>query len=200
MILFVLATIALAGLAPRSFGQAVDPNGGRSGTVSVKAATPSEADAKAEKDKKTNLRVLQAIGFGLCSGLLGGYLLGKARSPKFDDPTESPALIRRYVTEHCTFEIDPFPEGTHYSSIDCVVRRNDTGDLKSIGPVGRYLFSCGIVTYGYDVKSQQLLKNPFHAATNHKHAPPPRNGFNFKETTAIMIGGAEWNSVKSTGS
>jgi hypothetical protein len=127
-----------------------------------------------------------------------GYLLGKARSPEFGDPTKSPVLIRRFVQEHCKFEpsLDSMAVKSAY---DCVVRRDSKGQLQSIGPPGNYVFSCGIVTYLYDIKTGQIQKRPFHPATDHRYAPPPRRGFKFKETLAIIAGGAEGYSVKSTG-
>jgi hypothetical protein len=42
-----------------------------------------------------------ALSVFICS-LAIGYLLGRARSPKFDDPTESPLFIRHFIAEHVT--------------------------------------------------------------------------------------------------
>ena len=43
------------------------------------------------------LSILKIYGLLLVTGICGGYLLGKANSPDFNDRTFSPALIRSVV-------------------------------------------------------------------------------------------------------
>ena len=179
--------------------QAGGPKEGVSvGGPAIKAASPSAADKKAQEDWQRTVRILEAIGFGLICGSLSGYLLGRARSPKFDDPTDSPPLIRSYVAEHCQFE--PDQTSTFISSAeDCIVRRDRKGVLKSLGPRGIYVFPCGIDAYTYDPKRHYIEKVPASVETDSKVWRRPRKGFEFKETLAIIAGGAEGYSLKAAG-
>lgn len=179
---------------------APSPQDPKAATEALAAAPKSPASSKIDKEKdwQRTLRIFEAVGFGLICGTLFGYIVGRARSPKFDDPTDSPALIRMYVVEHCRFEPSLF--SASISSIDdCVVRRDRKGVLDSIGPCGIYVFPCGIDAYTYDPKTSCIEKAPASLDQNSKVWRRPRRGFDFKETLAIIAGGAEGYSLKAAG-
>jgi len=175
--------------SPCSFGQTTDQKAEWKPAPATKQKNSSETAGQGKKENKSALIVFEMIAFGFVCGLSAGYLLGRARSPKFDDPIESPVSIRQYVVNKREFE--PSDHDTVRSANDCIVTRHLDGTIASIGPTGHYSFSCGVVTYVYNPSSRQLQKRPFHPATDADRARPPRNGFKFKETLALLVGGVE---------
>lgn len=124
----------------------------------------------------------------ICSIFIG-YMLGRARSPDFEDPTRSPIQIRSFVAKCAAAE-----RAAEY-------RRafNLDGSLKSISPMLRnFSFTCGVTTFVYNCDAKSLAKEPFRPKSYREQGRPPRNNLKFSQTLALIVGGgAEAYSVKS---
>ena len=133
--------------------------------------------------------IFKALSSLFLTSLIGGYITGKARSPKYDDPTLSPPFIRK-VVRNVAFKSAP-NEWTKVYDPD--------GRLKSFAPSAITLsFPCGVEIVSYDSKEKQIVKSS--TSPVFMNSAPPRLGLSFNETLGFIVGGTQVYTAISSGS
>lgn len=123
------------------------------------------------------LRVGAALFF--CS-LTAGYLVGRARSPVYNDPTKSPPFIRVVVRTLAKKSADA----------GWFIEKYPDGRLRSFRLNGvRLAFTCGVETTSYDSVTKEITKRPTPPAGQHQ--PIPTLGLGYNETLGFLLGGSQ---------
>lgn len=121
--------------------------------------------------------VLKVYGLLFVTGFCGGYLLGRGNSPNFNDPTNSPPLIRSVVRHHSDKRLPD--RGWHIETLS-------DGSVRSYRPQRVVLtYSCGVDVWTYDSSSAGKLDR---VAAPSVVASTPRLGITYPEALGFLLG------------